>query len=68
MAIKIQKEIFAGIRVCILYNGDKDTPLWQLFRVVFILQVVCIDKHHDCDERICFPNNGSHENRKNTPF
>ena len=31
-------------------------------------RIVWIDKSHDCDEIICFPNNGCHGNRKKDTF
>ena len=50
------------VKVWVLSDGVEDTPLQVVFLFFIQYTVVCIDKLHDCDVRICFPNNGFHKN------
>ena len=57
---------------CVTRDEAKDTPLWQLFLSILYLfdsivpGIVLIDKLHNFEEGVCFPNNGYLGKRKKT--
>ena len=77
MALKIQKIIFllhfnSIARVLVLRNEMKDTCLGQFLGSSLYLfhpissAIVCINKLHDYDERLCSLSNDCRGNRKKT--
>ena len=57
---------------CVARDEAKDTTLWQLFLIILYLfdfifpGIFLIDKLHNFEEEICFPNNGCLGKRKKT--